>query len=334
MKIKLAALSIALIAFAGAAKAEPVTLKLAFFAPPMDPTYSKVIMPWVKQVNKQGKGVIKIDAFPGGSLGRNPRMQVKMVLDGVADLAWVVPSYTPGRFPDNEVMELPGIVRDVRESSLAFRRLLDKGLLRGYDKFYVPLLVTTHPYTIHTNFPVKKMSDLKGKKLRAGGPVAGASLRALGVVPVGMPIPAVAQNISKGILSGSAAEWNVMYAFRIIDVAKHHYMARLGTVPLAVLFNKKKFTGLPKAAKALLNKTSGERLSRIFGDVHFAVQGEKLAVTKKRKGHSFVYPSARTLKKWDAVMRTVVENWVKKHPKGKVLLAALNKELAAIRAGR
>jgi TRAP-type C4-dicarboxylate transport system substrate-binding protein len=300
----------------------------------MDPSYSKVILPWVKQVNKDGKGVIKVDAFPGGSLGRNPRMQVKLVLDGVADMAWVVPSYTPGRFPDNQVMELPGIVRDVKESSLAFRRLHDKGLLRGYDKFYVPMLVTTHPYNIHTNFPVKKISDLKGKKLRAGGPVAGASMRALGVVPVGMPIPAVAENISKGILSGSAAEWNVMYAFRIVNVAKHHYMARLGTVPLAILFNKKKFDGLPKAAKAVLKKHSGEALSRSFGKVHFDLQDVKEALTKKRKGHSFVYPSAAALKKWDAIMRTVVADWVKKHPKGKVLLAALNKELAAIRAGR
>lgn len=333
MKTGLAALAVALTAFAGAANAEPITLKLAFFAPPMDPTFSKVIKPWIDAVNRDAKGVMKIDAFPGGILGRNPRLQIKMVQDGIADLAFTVPSYTPGRFPDNEVMELPGILREVKESSMAIRRLYDKGLLRGYDKFYVPMLVTTQPYSIHTNFPVKKISDLRGKKLRAGGPVAGAAMRALGAVPVGMPIPAVAENISKGILSGSAADWNVMYAFRIVDVAKYHYMARLGTVPLAVLFNKKVFDGLPEAAKAALRKNGGEKLSRTFGEVHLAVQGEKESLTKKMPGHSFVYPLAEALKKWDAIMRTVVADWVKKHPKGKVLLAALNKELAIIRAG-
>lgn len=326
--------SVALLALSGAAQAKEVTLKLAFFPPPQDPSYSQVVGPWVEAINAEGKGIVKIDSFTGGALGRNPRLQVKMVQDGVADLAWVVPAYTPGRFPDNEVMELPTIIRDVKESSVVFRRLYDRKLLRGYDDFYVPLLSTTHPYAIHTTRPVKKISDLKGMKLRAGGPVAGASMRALGAVPVGMPIPAVAENISKGILAGSAAEWNIMYAFRIVDVAKHHFMARLGTVPLAVLMNRKKLESLPAAAQEIIRKHSGAPLTRKFGDVHFAVQDKMLAVTKKREGHSFVFPSAAELAEWDATLKPVVEDWVKSHPRGKELFAALNEELAKYRAGK
>ncbi|MBT3550733.1 MAG: TRAP transporter substrate-binding protein [Rhodospirillaceae bacterium] len=325
---------VAVLALTSGAALAQTSLKMAFFASPKDPTYSQVIMPWINTINAEAKGAIKIDAFPGGALGRNPRLQVKMTLDGVADLAWTVPAYTPGRFPDNQVMELPTLIHDVKESSVVFRRLYEKGLLRGYDDFYVPLLVTTHPYFINTVKPVTKIGDLKGMKLRAGGPVAGASMRALGAVPVGMPIPAVAENISKGILNGSAAEWNVMYAFRIVEVAKHHYMARLGTVPLAVLFNKKKFDGLPANVRAIINKHSGEKFSRKFGDVHFAIQGQKLALTQKRPDHKFVFPSKAALAKWDATLTPVITDWEKKHPKGKMLLGALNKELADYRAGK
>ncbi|MDP6427170.1 MAG: TRAP transporter substrate-binding protein [Rhodospirillales bacterium] len=324
----------AVIAFSASAASAQTSLKMAFFASPKDPTYSKVIKPWAEAINAEAKGAVKIDVFSGGALGRNPRLQVKMTLDGVADLAWVVPSYTPGRFPDNQVMELPTLIHDVKEASVAFRRIYDKGLLRGYGDFYVPLLVTTHPYFINTVKPVTKIADLKGLKLRAGGPVAGASMRALGAVPVGMPIPAVAENISKGILNGSAAEWNVMYAFRIIEVAKHHYMARLGTVPLAVLFNKKRFDGLSAKARGIINKHSGEKFSRKFGDVHFAIQGKMLAITQKKADQKFVFPSKADLAKWDDTLRPVIDDWVKKHPKGKMLLAALKKELADYRAGR
>ncbi len=334
MKELLLAAAVAMSALAGAAQAQEVTLKMAFFAPPQDPTYSKVVKPWIDSINAAGAGILKIDSFPGGALGRNPRVQVKLILDGVVDMAWVVPAYTPGRFPDNQVMELPTIIRDVKEASVAFTRLYNKGLLRGYGDFFVPLLATTHPYAIHTTRAVKHFSDLKGMKLRAGGPVAGASMKALGVVPVGMPIPAVAENISKGVLDGSAAEWNVMYAFRIVDVAKYHYMAKLGTVPLAVLFNKKKFDSLPAAAQALLKKDSGEKLARVFGDVHYAIQGDKLALTKKRKDHSFVFPSKQELAAWDAKLKPVITNWVKKHPKGQMLFTALMKELTDYRAGR
>lgn len=310
------------------------TLKFAFFPPAPDPTFSQVLKPWVEDVNKDAKGAVTIEAFPGGALGRDPRLQVKLVQDGVADLAFIVPAYTPGRFPDNEVMELPGIIRDVKESSIAIWRLYEQGLLRGYEQFHVAMLTTTHPYAIHTTFPVKRIEDLEGRKLRAGGPVAGESIKALGAVPVGMPIPAVAESISKGIISGSAAEWNVMYAFRIVDVAKHHYMARLGTVPLAVIFNKEKYDSLPAEARAAIEKHSGETLSRRFGEVHFAIQGEKEAETKERPGHSFVYPGDADLKAWDAVMQPVIDKWVETHPKGKTLLAALEKELEAIRAGK
>lgn len=198
-------------------------------------------MPWAKDVTAASKGTIKIDTYPGGTLGRNPRVQVKLVLDGVADIVFFVPSYTPGRFPDNQVMELPGLINNSFESGVAIWRLYKAGLLRGYDKFKVLMLVTTHPYTMHTKSPIKRISDLKGMKVRAGGPVAGAAIRALGAVPVGMPIPTVAQNISKGIIDGTASDWNVLYAFRIVDITRYHYMGLLGTVPIGVIMNKKKW---------------------------------------------------------------------------------------------
>ena len=125
-----------------------------------------------------------------------------------------------------------------------------------------------------------------------------------------------------------------MYAFRIVDVAKNHYMARLGTVPLAVLMNKKKLDSLPAKAQEIIRKHSGASLSQKFGDVHFNIQAEKLAITKKRKGHNFVFPTAAELAEWDKTLKPVVDDWVKKHPKGKELFSALNEELVKYRAGK
>ena len=134
---------ITLLTLSAAAGAEPMTLKMAYFGGPKNPTYAKVMVPWAKEVSAASNGTIKIDAYPGGTLGRNPRVQVKLVLDEVADLGFFVPSYTPGRFPDNEVMELPGLFKNNLESGIAIWRLYEKGLLRGYDKFKVLMLTTT-----------------------------------------------------------------------------------------------------------------------------------------------------------------------------------------------
>ncbi len=326
--------ALALVGTTTIASAAPTTLKLAYFGSTRSPTWREVMSPWADDVTRDSKGTIKIDKFPGGTLGRNPRVQVKLVLDGVTDLGFFVPSYTPGRFPDTQIMELPGIVNHSLESSIAIWRLYNQGLLRGFDKFKVLMLVTTDPYTIHTKNPVKRIADLKGLKLRAGGPVAGATMKALGAIPIGMPIPAVAQNISKGILDGSAVDWNVLYAFRIVDVARHHYMGLVGTVPIGILMNKAKWSALPAAAKAAFNKHSGEALARRHGISNAGVQKRLGAKTRKDPKHSIVDPDAAAQKQWDAIMKPVVSQWAKKHPNGQKLLQTLRNELANIRAGK
>ncbi|MEE8396590.1 MAG: TRAP transporter substrate-binding protein [bacterium] len=333
MCVILAALGITVTVLAGAAWAAPINLKLAFFAGPKDPTFSEAIVPWAKDVVAASKGTVEIDTFPGGALGRNPRVQLKLVLDGVAEMAFIVPSYTPGRFPDNDVMELPGIFRDSKESSLVIWRLYAKGLLGGYDRLKVLMLTTTSPYSIHTNFPVKGIADLKGKKIRVAGAVTGAALRALGAVPVGMPITAVAESISKGILSGSTGAWHVLYVFRITEVAKYHYMAPLGTVPIGVIMAKAKYASLPPAAKAAFEKYSGEALSRRYGKVNSGAYTNLEAKTRKDANHFFVDPDAAAMKKWSDTLKPVTEKWVANHPKGRALLNALQKELAAVRRG-
>ena len=334
MFVRTAILGCAVLAMSAAANAEPLTLKMAYFGGPKNPTYMHVMAPWAKEVSDASKGVMKIDTYPGGTLGRNPRVQVKLVLDEVADIGFFVPSYTPGRFPDNEVMELPGLFRNNLESGVAIWKLYEKGMLRGYDKFKVMMLVTTAPYSLHTKTPIKKISDLKGMKIRAGGPVAGATIRALGAVPVGMPIPAVAESISKGIIGGAASDWNVLYAFRIVDITKYHYMGALGTVPIGMIMSKKRWNKLPAAAKAAFNTVGGETLSRRNGKINIKVQDALEAKTRKNKDHVFVDLDAEAQKKWDSLVQPVVAEWTKKHPKGKELLAAVKKEVAAVRAGQ
>ena len=326
---------VAALATLGIAHAQEVTLKLSAFIPPQAPTFAQVIKPWSEAVNADGMGIIKIDTFPGGVLGGNPGLQPKMVTDGIADIALVIPAYSPGRFPDNDVMELPGMAKNSSESSLAIYRLYQRKLLRGYDDFYVVMLGTTNPYAIHTRSPVKSFTDVKGMKLRAGGPVASAALRALGVAPVGMPITQVAENISRGVLDGTGGDWDVMYSFRIMEAAKHHYMAAvLGTVPVAVLMNRKVYDGLPGKAKAIIDKHSGELMSRKFGGVHDGIQGAKLTETKAAADHTMVFPSDAELAQLDSIMATVIETWVKDHPNGRALVTALKEELAKIRATR
>ena len=59
-------------------------------------------------------------------LRESPRTVVVacLVQDGVADLTWTVPGYTPGRFDDTQVAELPFLVTDATSGSLAQKTLV------------------------------------------------------------------------------------------------------------------------------------------------------------------------------------------------------------------
>ena len=83
-------------------------------------------------MNAASGGTVEIELYPNGALGRAPQQQAQMVLDGVADIGFIVPPFTPGRFPDSEVMELPGLFRDLAEATQVYTRLLQAGVLHDW----------------------------------------------------------------------------------------------------------------------------------------------------------------------------------------------------------
>src|SRR5690606_14926431 len=106
------------IKLAGAAVAAPavsrtafgqsqVTLRLHHFLPPVSNVHTRLLTPWVKKIEQDSGGKLKIDIFPSMQLGGTPPQLYDQARDGVADIVWTLPGSTPGRFPKIEVFELP-----------------------------------------------------------------------------------------------------------------------------------------------------------------------------------------------------------------------------------
>ena len=77
--------------------AEPVTLKFAVVDPAQSPPVEKGYKPWARMIEEAAEGTLKIEVYPGGTLGRDSRVQLKLVTDGVADMAYIIPAATQGR---------------------------------------------------------------------------------------------------------------------------------------------------------------------------------------------------------------------------------------------
>lgn len=308
-------------------------LKFNFFPPVAETNYGSVLVPYLDKVAEASQGTISIDSFPGGSLGKNPRLQLKMMADGVFDITWAVAAYTPGRFPDNGVMELPGIFKTSQEASVTLWRLYDKGLLRGFDKIKVLGFGGLPPYLIHSSKPIKSLDDLRRLKVRAGGPIHGAMISGLGATPVGMPSPTIAENISRGTLDAASIDWIGADAFRILDVTKYHYEAELGSNVLMLVMDKEKFDGLPAEARAAFDKFGGEHLSRDLGTHMDAEVIRHLTRIKKDPEHSLITPQGADLASLNAIKQEVIAGWLSDTRNGEKTLAAARSIVADVRDG-
>ncbi|MEO7402334.1 MAG: TRAP transporter substrate-binding protein DctP, partial [Burkholderiales bacterium] len=302
--------------------------------PDKEQTFLTVMKPFAEAVNKDAGGTCEIDLFPNGALGRSPLQQAQMVLDGVADIAWVIASYTPGRFQDNEVLELPGLFRDLAESTTVFTRLVASGQMKGYDDFFPIGLFGTAPYSIHARYPINTIADIRGKKIRSSGAIEGASLKALGAVPVGMPVTEVPEAISRGTVDGTTSHPSPLFDFGIERVTNMHYFTRLGIVPLAILMNRKKFDAAPKPCQDAIRKYSGEWTATRFNDgigTYNASLVAKLQADGKRK---VIFPPQAELDATAATLKPVVTEWAAKSPRNQELLRSVEAELAKIRGGK
>lgn len=316
----------------GTGMAEPTKLKFGVFSPDTEITVRTVFVPFTEAVNKEAPDAVQIEMFPNGALGRNPQQQAQMILDGVTDLALVVPSYTPGRFEENEVFELPGLFADMREATLVYTRLVESGKINGYEDFIPIAMVTTAPYSVHTNTPINSLSELDGKKIRSTGAIEGEVLKKFGAAPIGMPITQVPEAVSRGTIDGTTAHPSALYDWGLIRVVSDHYFTRLGVVPLVVLMNKEKFNALPQAGQDAIKKYAGEWAADTYiksiGEYNASLM-EKMEADPE---HTVVFPSDEDMKANQPVFDEVIDAWADASPRNKELLEAVRAEIAAIRS--
>lgn len=324
---------LALAAFAPAtAVAQPVTLKLAFFASDTEVNYAKAIKFWVDAVNADPAGAVKIEAFPNGALGKALPAQPQLVLDGVADIAFVNSALVPGRFPDDQVFELPGLVGNMKEGVALFDALLKSNSLRGYSDYFVVGSFMNANAHVFSRKPIKSVADLKGLKVRISGAVIGQTVKDLGVVPVLMPPNDVVEAMGRGTVDATTTVPAAVVDFGIDRVTSYDYLIPLGTNTFGVLMNRKKFESLPKAAQDQITKYSPNWLNETYVKNLSAYNSEVIDKFKADKKRTVVTPSAADEPVIKAAFAKVTADWVAKDPRNVELLTKARALLADIRA--
>jgi len=254
------------------AMAADVTLKLHHFLPPQANVPKLILDVWADKVEAASEGRIKVDRFPTMQLGGKPPELLDQSIDGVADIVWTVVGYTPGRFPSTEVFELPFMVEDARAASCAYWKMFEEHMEDGEFAASKILGTWVHgPGMLHTSEPVEAPADLKGLKIRGGSRLVNNLLTEAGATPVGMPVPAVPEGLSKGVIDGTTIPWEVTTALKIPELVENHTEFEgnaLYTLTFVLAMNKAKYDGMPDDLKAVIDANSGIEASGWAGRAH------------------------------------------------------------------
>lgn len=323
-----------IIAFAlapAAVVAEPIKLKLAYFSSDRSTTYLGGIKPFVDAVNGDASNLVQIEVAFSGTLGRDPAKQIDLVRDGTADIAFIIPGYTPALFPDEAVIELPGLFNGIREATATYNVLMAGHALRGYDDLFVIGAYATDPETIHTRPPVRSIADLKGLRIRVNNPPQGRALSALGIVPVQMPINQAAMAIGSEKLDGSTAGPAPLVEFGIARVASNHFLLKVSAVPLVLAMNRKRFDALPAPAQAVIRRFSGDWAAERYVDVFLARNSEAIESLRRDDKRTVVQPSAADLQQAGLSFHAEMTNWAQSEPRHAELLAKVQGALGQLR---
>ena len=315
-----------------ATSAAAVELKLSFFTSEKGDTYRYGVKPFVDAVNAEGKGLVTIKVYPDGALGKSLAEQPSMVLEGVADIAWIVPGQTPYRFPDNQLLELPGLFHDVREGTLVYTRLIADNALRGYQDYVVIGAYTSAPSVIHSRKPIESLAALKGKKVRTNNPMEAEAVERLGAIPTVMPASRLSEALSRGTVDAAIMSPVGLFQFGAARTVANHYLLGMGAAPLVVLMSRKKFDSLPEAAQALIRKYSGKRAAEIWSESFGASERRSLEKIKSDPARKAVEPSPADRAAAQTVYKSIIDAWAAKSTHNRKLLTAVEAHLAAIRS--
>src|SRR5262245_35011695 len=298
------------------AASQDVTLRVHSFLPPVANPMKHFVVPWAEKVEKDSNGRIKVQVFPSMQLGGKAEQLLSQVRDGVVDVAWALPGFTPGVMPKLEIFELPFLHRSTNATVRSLQEYVPKYMKKDFEPYHV-LLVHCHAGALFmTRDPINKVEDFKGMKLRAYSRTNAWILEALEAAPLQVALPELAPMLSKGTVNGSILPYEIAPSVKMQDLTDYFTtlappQPRLSTSIFTFLMNKAKYESLPPDLKKVIDDNSGANIvdAAIRTWDQIEVEGEK--VMREKSKNKFVELSAEETAKFKQKVQPVFARFKK-----------------------
>ena len=300
---------------AAPAMAQEVTLKFHHIWNPQAMASVNLIQPWCDRIASQSGGRMKCQVLPAMSGGGTPPQLVDRVKDGVDDLVITLPGYTAGRFPAMEVFELPFMCNSAEAGAHAAWDYLQKYALKEFPGTKILATWVHDEGYVHTrDKQVRTMADFKGLKMRAPTRQTNKLLAALGASPVGMPLPAIPDAVSKGTIDGFLLPWEVMPSLKLHELVKYDSETdpsrpALYSAVFIFAMNQAKYDSLAPDLKKVIDDNSGAEFSQSIGKIWDNSQAAGRKAAQDHGNVLYTIPAAE-LDNWVRASAPLYIGWV------------------------
>ncbi|CAN5639881.1 TRAP transporter substrate-binding protein [soil metagenome] len=257
-------------------------LAVSQWVPPTHPV-AEVMTAWAQQVDKATAGRVKLQNLPQAVT--NPPGHFNAVRDGLADLAFTVIGYTPGRFQLSEIVEMPLMADSAELNSGAFWRLAQQqpAVMAEYKDVKVLALFTHGPGTVfNTRQEITSLADLQKLKFRVGGGVVNEVGKLMNANVTIKPATESYELLSNGVMDGVWLPVESVATYKLEKLVRYitTFPGGLYSSSFIVMMNKKKWESLGKEDQAAIDGIAGESFSRALGKAFDQrdEEGRKLAL--------------------------------------------------------
>lgn len=231
--------------------------------------YTRIMKEMSADIAAQTKDKLKITVVTAGEVPYNPTQVLAIVKDGFVDGGEAVPDFVAGSLPVLNLTNLPMLFTSLEELKTGMKHFepVVKEALKGMNQDLLYWHFASTKNIFGRGNPIKNLSDLKGKRVRAFGLVDSEFLRRLGAIPVAMPNTEVPQALERGVIDAFIASAQFTVGSKWDELINWAYLIDFTTICCYDTINSKSIKSLPPDVGSGFFEVAGKYQDRWHGMV-------------------------------------------------------------------
>ncbi len=258
----------------GDAATEDKAVKLSVASFLLDGTPNADMVHWfLDTVEEESEGSITFDYFAADSLCPSAEI-VQCVMDGRADMGVVPATYTPDKFPLQNLSALPFMTDDNAAMTRAFYELSKSNEVFNDESARIGLKNLAYwpagASLFGSKVPLESTESFDGLRIRAVGDGMLAAMEAVNASPIALTAGEMYEGVERGVIDGVANNIDAPISYKLTEVLDHWTDTGYGHyITIGMWLSQAAYDGLSDNQKAIVDSAI-ERLNTGEGIEVFA----------------------------------------------------------------